>query len=166
MPLIFLCSLIQTLKPHPLTSKHGHVRPVSLFPHSEIKKEEETIRKLPLWLFYKVSLSSDQMSGGESSIIFRVFSTDYMLNTRCVRQLPPASQIHVVPFSLFWAQCTHAQSNPFYHRFYPDVTHVRKIPGSLPLYHCTGKRWKAGRGLETRLVLYCVLHCPCAIRLH
>ena len=91
------------------------------------------------------SLLTKCLGGGESSIIFRVFSTDYMLNTWCVRQLPPARQIHVVTylvpwlFSLFWAQCAHAQLNPFYHRFYPDVTHVRKIPGSLPLYHCTGK---------------------------
>ena len=51
---------------------------------------------------------------------FRVFSTDYVLNAQCVRQSPPASQIRVVSyliawlFLLFWAQCAHAQSNPFY----------------------------------------------------
>ena len=62
----------------------------------------------------------------------RVFAIDYALNAQCVRQSPPASQIRVVSylvpwlFSLFWAQCAHAQSNPFYHPFYPDVTHVRK----------------------------------------
>ena len=35
---------------------------------------------------------------------------------------------YLVPwlFSLFWAQCAHAQLNPFYHPFYPDITHVRK----------------------------------------
>ena len=59
---------------------------------------------------------------------FCVFSTDYTLNAQCARQSPPASQIRVVSylvpwlFLLFWAQCTHAQSNPFY----PDVTHVTK----------------------------------------
>ena len=62
----------------------------------------------------------------------RVFAIDYALNAQCVRQSPPASQIRVVSylvpwlFSLFWAQYAHAQSNPFYHPFYPDVTHVRK----------------------------------------
>ena len=65
-------------------------------------------------------------------VAFHVFAIDYALNAQCVRQSPPASQIRVVSylvpwlFSLFWAQCAHAQSNPFYHPFYPDVTHVRK----------------------------------------
>jgi len=46
---------------------------------------------------------------------FRIFSTDYTLNTRCVRQSPPASYVRVVSylvlwlFLLFWAQCTHTQ---------------------------------------------------------
>ena len=59
-------------------------------------------------------------------------STDHALNAQCVRQSPPTSQIRVVSylvpwlFLLFWAQCANAQSNPFYHPFYPDVTHVRK----------------------------------------
>ena len=35
-------------------------------------------------------------------------------------------------FLLFWALCTHAQLNPFYHPFYPDVTHVRKDTGPPP----------------------------------
>ena len=69
-----------------------------------------------------------------------VFSTDYTLDAQCVGQLPPASQIHVVSylvpwlFSLFWAQCAHAQSNPFYHPFYPDVTHVRKDTRPSPCF--------------------------------
>ena len=79
-----------------------------------------------------------------------------MLIAQCVRQSPPASQIRVVSylvpwlFSLFWAQCAHAQSNPFYHPFYPDVTHVRKDTRPSPaLPYC--KQQKAGRGLGTRL---------------
>ena len=89
-----------------------------------------------------------------------------MLNTQCVRQSPPASQIRVVSylvpwlFSLFWPQCAHTQSNPFYHPFYPDVTHVRKdIRPSPALPNC--KRRKAGRGLGTRLSCpYCSsIHC-------
>ena len=51
---------------------------------------------------------------------------------------------------LFWAQCTHAQLNPFYHPFYPDVTHVRKDTRPSPaLPYC--KRRKARQGLETTL---------------
>ena len=80
-----------------------------------------------------------------------------MLNAQCVRQSPPASQVRVVSylvpwlFLLFWAQCAHPQSNPFYHPFYPDVTHVRKDTRPSPaLPYC--KRRKAGRGLGTRLV--------------
>ena len=44
----------------------------------------------------------------------------------------------------------HVQSNPFYRPFYHDVTHVRKIPGPLPLFRTASER-KAGRGLGTRL---------------
>ena len=87
---------------------------------------------------------------------FRAFSINYALNAQCIRQSPPTSQICVVSylvpwlFSLFWAQCAHAQSNPFYHPFYPDVTHVRKDTRPSPaLPYC--KRRKAGRGLGTRL---------------
>ena len=67
-------------------------------------------------------------------------STNYALNAQCVRQSPPASQIRVVSylvpwlFSLFWAQCAHAKSNPFYHPFNPDVTHVRKDTRPSPLF--------------------------------
>ena len=63
--------------------------------------------------------------------------------------MPPVSQICVVSyfvpwlFSLFWAQCAHAQSNP----------HVRKDTRPSPaLPYC--KRRKAGRGLGTRLITY------------
>ena len=96
--------------------------------------------------------------------IFKVIcmghTIDYKLNARCVRQSPPASYVHVVSylvpwfFSLFWAQCTHTQLNPFYHPFYPDVTHVRKDtrPSPTSLYW---KCWKAGWGLEARL-LQCI----------
>ena len=88
--------------------------------------------------------------------MFRVFSTDYKLNPQCVRRLPPGSYVRVVGylvpwlFSLFWAQCGHTQLNPFYHPFYPDVTHVRKDtrPSPALLYW---KRRKAGWGLGTRL---------------
>ena len=87
---------------------------------------------------------------------FAYCSTDNTLNTRCVRQSPPTSYVCVVSylvpwlFLLFWAQCTHAQLNPFYHPFYSDVTHVRKDtrPSPALLYW---KRWKAGWGLGMRL---------------
>ena len=48
--------------------------------------------------------------------------------------------IHVVNylvswlFFLFWAQCAHAQLIPFYHPFYPDVTHVRRDTGPSPAF--------------------------------
>jgi len=44
----------------------------------------------------------------------------------------------------------HVQSNPFYHPFYPNITHVRKDTRPSPAFpYC--KRRKAGRGLGTRL---------------
>ena len=55
-----------------------------------------------------------------------------MLNSRCIRQLPSASYIRAVSYLLrsllllFWALCIHAQLNPFYHLFYPDVMHSRE----------------------------------------
>ena len=81
-----------------------------------------------------------------------------MLNIHCVRQSPPASQICVVSylvawlFSLFRAQCTHAQSNPFY----PDVTHVPKIPDPLPLY-CTESDGKLGGAWERGYYIHLTL---------
>ena len=52
-------------------------------------------------------------------------------------------------FLLFWAKCAQAQLNPFYHPFYPDVTHVRKDTRPFPAFpYC--KRWKA---LGTRLYI-------------
>ena len=36
-----------------------------------------------------------------------------------------------LPFCCSELYCTHAQLNPFYHPFYLEITHVRKIPGSL-----------------------------------
>ena len=79
--------------------------------------------------------------------------TNYMLNGQCVQQSPSASQIHVVVpvlFLQFWALCTQAQLNLFYHPFYPDITHVRKDTRPSPAFpYC--KLWKAGRGLGTRL---------------
>jgi len=45
----------------------------------------------------------------------------------------------------------HVQSNPFYHPFYPDVTHVKNdTRPSPPFPYC--KRWKDGRGLGTWLL--------------
>ena len=74
-----------------------------------------------------------------SRLHLRVFSTDYTLNAQCVIPSSPTSYIHVVSYnvpgtlalSLFWAQCTHAQFKPFYHLFYPDVTHVRNDTRAL-----------------------------------
>ena len=65
---------------------------------------------------------------------FTYFQPTYKLNAQCVGQLPPASYVDVVSylvpwlFLLFWAQCAHAQLNPFY----SDVTHVRKDTGLSP----------------------------------
>ena len=63
-------------------------------------------------------------------------------------------------FLLFWAQCTHAQLNPFYHPFYPNVTHVRKDTRPSPRFTVLEamESW-AGPGYEaschsTRLYIY------------
>ena len=75
-----------------------------------------------------------------------------MLNAWCVRQLPPASYVRVVSylvpwfFLLFWAQCAHAQLNPFY----PDVTHVRKDTRPSPILEVT-ESW-AGPENEAKLI--------------
>ena len=50
-------------------------------------------------------------------------------------------------FLLFWALCPHAQLNPFYHPFYPNVT---TRSSSALLYW---KRQKAREGLGTRLYI-------------
>ena len=52
-------------------------------------------------------------------------------------------------FLLFWAQCAHAQLNPFYHPFYPNVTHVRKDTRLSPLFRTAndgklGGAWEQG----------------------
>ena len=55
-------------------------------------------------------------------------------------------------FLQFWTLCTHARTikvNPFYHPFYPDVTHVRKISGPLQLFRTVsneklGWAWERG----------------------
>ena len=55
---------------------------------------------------------------------------------------------------MFWAQCAHTQLNPFYHPFYPDVTHMRKDTRyPLPLYRTASDRkldraWEQGYGVE------------------
>jgi len=53
---------------------------------------------------------------------------------------------------LFWAQCTHAQLNPFYYPFYLDVTHVREDTRTSPALPYWIKQ-KAGLGLGTRLCM-------------
>ena len=69
----------------------------------------------------------------------------YTLNTWCVQVASRYLDAYVrvviynvlVPwlFLLFWARCAHAQLNPFYHPFYPNVTHVRKdTRPSLPAF--------------------------------
>ena len=45
----------------------------------------------------------------------------------------------------------HVQPNPFYHPFYPDVTHVRKDIRPSPAFPYW-KRRKAERGMGTRLI--------------
>ena len=78
-------------------------------------REHDVISKL--WKFAELA-----------GCVSRIFNR-YTFNAQCVRQSPPASQIRVVSylvpwlFSLFWAQCAHAQSN---HPFYPDVSHSRE----------------------------------------
>ena len=59
--------------------------------------------------------------------VSRIFNRLHAQRSVC-KTIASASYIRVVSylvswlFSLFWAQCAHAQLNPFY----PDVTHVRK----------------------------------------
>ena len=92
-----------------------------------------------------------ELTGCVSHIFNRLCAQCWVCKT-----IASASQIRVVSylvpwlFSLFWAQCAHAQSNPFYHPFYPDVTHVRKDTRPSPALPYW-KRRKAGRGLGTRL---------------
>ena len=74
--------------------------------------------------------------------MFHVFSTDYMLNPWCVRQLPPASLVRVVSyvpgtlayFTVLGSIYAHAQLNPFYHPLYPDINHVRKDTRPFPSF--------------------------------
>ena len=53
-------------------------------------------------------------------------------------------------FPLFWAQCAHTQLNPFYHLFYPDVTHMKKNYQALffPFFNCKQRKgwvWPGNR---------------------
>ena len=98
-----------------------------------------------------------KLTGCVSCIFNRLHAQRSMCKAQCVRQSAPASCVCGVSylvsslFSLFWAQCTHAQLNPFYHPFYPDITHVRKDTRPSPaLLYC--KRWKARKGLGARLL--------------
>ena len=58
-------------------------------------------------------------------------------------------------FLPFWALCTHTQLNPFYHPFYPDVTHVRKDTRPSPRFSIliATKRW-AGPGNKASTKAY------------
>ena len=69
----------------------------------------------------------------------------------CVRvascQLDMCSKLPgILALLLFWAQCAHAQLDPFYHSTYPDVTMC-----PLPLFR-TGSDGKLGGGLGMRLL--------------
>ena len=56
----------------------------------------------------------------------------------------------------------HVQSNPFYHPFYPDVTHVRKDTRPSPAFpYC--KRRKAEWGLGTRLSPMTITKFTCGV---
>ena len=56
-------------------------------------------------------------------------------------------------FLLFWVQYAHTQLNPFYHPFYPDVTHAKKDTRPSPALPYWKQR-KAGRGLGMKLMNY------------
>ena len=64
--------------------------------------------------------------------------------------------MHIYVWARYHAVVTlaHIQSNPFYHPFYPDVTHMRKDTRPSPAF-LYSKRRKAGRGLGTRLSFSC-----------
>ena len=67
------------------------------------------------------------------------------------RALSGVSYVHIC-WARYYAVVTlaHVQSNPFYHPFYPDVTHVRKDTRPSPAFpYC--KRRKAGWDLGMRL---------------
>ena len=61
-------------------------------------------------------------------------------------------RVHV---TALWSPLPRFNLNPFYHPFYPDITHMRKDTRPSPAFaYC--KRQKAGRGLGTRLeFIYC-----------
>ena len=111
------------------------------------------------------------MTSSENSENFRTnrlhfahCSTDYTLNTRCIRQSPAASYIRAVSylprwlFLLFWALCTHSQLNPFYHPFYPDVTHVRKDTRPSPVCVLIATESWMGPGNTATFACYSIQH--------
>ena len=77
-----------------------------------------------------------------------IFSPDYTLNVRCVIRV--VSYLLPWLFSLFWVQCAHAQLNPFYHPFYPDITHVRKDTRPSPTLSYWKRRKESWVGLGNK----------------
>jgi len=59
----------------------------------------------------------------------------------------PDTHTGILALLLFLVLCAHSQLNPFYHPFYPDITHMRKDTRPLPLF-CTATDRKLGRAWE------------------
>ena len=75
-------------------------------------------------------------------------SIDYTLNAWCVRQSRYLDTCGNLPGTL--ALFAHAQLNPFYHPFYPDVTHEKRYQAlsHFSILHATdeklGGAWEQG----------------------
>ena len=80
-----------------------------------------------------------------------------MFYNTIARALSGVSYAHIYACARYCAVVTLAQvqSKPFYHPFYPDITHMRKDTRPSPAFpYC--KRHKTGPGLGTRLeFIYC-----------
>ena len=69
------------------------------------------------------------------------------------KEITLGSSTTAIVLSLFWAHGAHTQLNPFYHPFYPDVTHVRKDTRLSPLFRTArDERW-AGPGNKARFYI-------------
>ena len=67
--------------------------------------------------------------------------------------------------ALVWAWCAHTQLNPFYHPFYPDVTHVRKDTRPSPTFRSVliSKVTESLAGPGNEAKVFPMLHIMCLI---
>ena len=80
-----------------------------------------------------------KQTGCVSHIFNRLYTQRLVWKTVVSHSLDTCGKLVPWLFSLFWAQSTHAQLNPFYHHVYPDITHVRKDTRpspALPYWNC------------------------------